>query len=567
MGNEIINIFYEFVKKDPLMMFINVSFSLLIPMQDILLPDIYGRIMTAIHDNDKNRLLYLFIIVVILISIIEIGYTLSDWHDTMLFPKLQSYIRTYILKTVIESNKTCFRDIIVGDIMSKIIKIPIYLTQSYERAKNIFLPYILTYIFATIYLLCHDIHLGIGLGILISLYMYLILYSPILCKTRTMMKDDIQNELHEEIDDTLRNLISIYGGNQEEEELTRLEIYEDKYKHIYKYTMDCALYTRICVLPILLAFVIFFFYRTLILLQTKQLTSSKFVALFIIILYVLSSMMTVTEQVRDVLFEVGILNNINSLFDKKANPNSCALISPYPQSYNTPPSNLIIPQGLFIYDITYSYAAYTEPILKNLSLSVLPGERVAIIGEIGGGKSTLLKLILKLEQVTSGQIFIDGTPYSKIPVHVLRKHIGYVPQQPVLFNRTILENIKYSNSNISDNEINEVFDKYGITNEFSNLEHGLNTKVGKNGSKISGGQRQLIWSMRILLNNPEILILDEPTASLDEKTKKILTHMYETAMVNKTIIMVTHDTYLMQYASRHVELKNGEIINDYLVKK
>jgi len=555
MGDEVSKIFFEFMKSEPLFIITNISFGLLIPVQDIILPEIYGRIMTAIEKKDKKNVYKLFIVVIILICIIEIGYTVSDWHDTKLFPELQSFIRTYILKRIVDNNKTSFREIILGDIMSKIIKIPIYLTQWFERVKNIFFPYILTYILGICYFLYHDIQLGICLGVLIISYIYLIMYSPVLCKKRTILKDEIQNELHEEIDDTLRNLISIYSGNQEEEEFKRLETYEKKYMKAYKYTMDCALYTRICVLPVLLAFIIFFFYRSNTLLANNKINSAKFISLFIIVLYILSSMMYITDQVRDILFETGILNNINSLFDKKS------------QIFNNTslPNDLIIPHGLFIYDLSYSYMLYTEPVLKNITLTIQPGERVAIIGEIGGGKSTLLKLILKLEESTSGQILLDGIPYSNIPIHILREKIGYVPQQPTLFNRTILENIKYSNPHVTTDEITALFEKYNISDEFSNLEDGLNTKVGKNGSKISGGQRQLIWSLRILLHKPEILILDEPTASLDEKTKHILTQMYDSAMQNKTIIMVTHDNYLMNYAKRHIELKDGHIISDTYV--
>ncbi len=529
----------------------HISFSI----QDVILPDIYGRIMTAIETKNKKEILFLFILVILLISIIEIGYTVSDWHDTKLFPELQSFIRTYILKLIIDNNKTRFRDIILGDVMSKLIKIPIYLTQWFERVKNVFFPYTLTYILTICYFLYNDIQLGVCLGILIFAYVYLIMYSPVLCKNRTILKDEIQNELHEEIDDTLRNLISIYGGNQEEEEFKRLDTYEKKYMNAYKYTMDCALYTRICVLPILLMFIVFFFYRTNILLAKNKINTAKFISLFIMVLYILGSMMTITDQVRDILFESGILNNINSLFDKK------------PQVFNNTmlPHDLIVPPGLFIYDLSYSYMSYIKPVLKNITLSIQPGERVAIVGEIGGGKSTLLKLILKLEEATSGQLVLDGIPYSNIPLHILRKKIGYVPQQPTLFNRTILENIKYSNPHVTDADISDIFEKYNISKEFSNLEEGLHTKVGKNGSKISGGQRQLIWSLRILLHKPEILILDEPTASLDEKTKHILTHMYDIAMQNKIIIMVTHDTFLMDYAKRHIELKDGHIINDTYV--
>jgi ABC-type bacteriocin/lantibiotic exporter with double-glycine peptidase domain len=171
--------------------------------------------------------------------------------------------------------------------------------------------------------------------------------------------------------------------------------------------------------------------------------------------------------------------------------------------------------------------------------------------------------LIKLNNPTDGTIFLNGISYSDISLKDIRKKIGYVPQQPVLFNRSILDNIKYSNINISNETIMSLLHELNLIEAFSNLENGLDTKIGKNGSKISGGQRQLIWSLRILLHDPEILILDEPTASLDEKTKSLLIRLYDHFMGDKTIIMVTHDQTLMKYARRTIVLDSGRIVKDY----
>jgi len=259
--------------------------------------------------------------------------------------------------------------------------------------------------------------------------------------------------------------------------------------------------------------------------------------------------MNLTDQVRDMIFEVGIISNFEDMFS-------------YKHIYKNEdiPDSLIIPQqGLYLYNISFSYSSTLKPTISHFNLYINNGDRICIVGEIGSGKSTILKLLLKLHEPNYGTIFLNGVSYNNISVKNIRKIIGYVPQQPILFNRSILENIKYSNPHVDDEYIINLL--YQL-----NLSEGLNTKIGKNGSKISGGQRQLIWSLRILLHNPDILILDEPTASLDEKTKSLLIRLYEHFMTDKTIIMVTHDQTLMKYAKRMIVMDSGKIVNDYYVK-
>lgn len=551
---EITKLLLQFFMEDPKFVLTNVMFSLLIPIQDVVLPHLYGNVISAIEN--KKSLLKPLLIVIIILSIVQIGYLISDWHDNKLFPKLQAYIRKKMLESVFNNFETQYQDLSLGDIMSKFIKIPAYLTEWFERCKNYIAPYIIAYIVATLYFIYNDLTLGIGLGILLCIYLYIVIGAPIFCKNRAIIKDNTQNELHEEIDDTLRNLISVYGGDQQDNEIIRLNTYEDKYALAYEHTINYALITRICITPLVISFLILFFYQCNKRLKSGKMPAARFVPLFIILLYILNSMMILTDQVRDMIFEIGIISNFEDMFSyKKTIKND-----------NNIPNNLVILHGIHMYNITFTYSDNTRPILKNFNLSIKPGERIGIIGEIGSGKSTVLKILLKLHEATSGEIFLNKISYSKISVRDIRKRIGYVPQQPTLFNRTILENIKYSNKHITNNDIIELLNNLGLENEFSHLENGLNTKIGKNGSKISGGQRQLVWSLRILLHDPEILILDEPTASLDEKTKQLMIRLYDHFMINKTIIMVTHDNTLMKYANRIITMHKGEIVNDYYIK-
>lgn len=546
---EISRVMWAYAKQNPWFLLSNISFSILIPIQDVMLPHLYGKVISAIEQN--KRVIVPLTTVVIILSVLQIGYVASDWHDTQLFPDLQAFIRKNMLMKMFDNYETSFQDLFLGDIMSKFIKIPSHLTQCFERIKNYILPYIVAYIIATAYFAYYDPYLGVSLGILIVIYSYLVIGSPFFCKDRSIAKDNAQNMLCEEIDDTLRNLVSVYGSDQRENELVRLEGYEKNFMKAYSSTMHCALRTRTYVTPIIIAFLVIFMWRCLKQIKTKKMTASNFIPLFIILLYILNSMLSLTDQVRDMIFEIGIISNFEDIFSFKSR-----------ETKRNTVQNIPMPPGILMRNVSFGYTKIMPPILKDFSMYIGRGEKVAIIGEIGSGKSTVLKLLLKLHEASQGEIYFNGVPYSQIPVKDVRKRIGYVPQQPILFNRSIIENIRYGNKHISDTEVERIIDELQLANEFTHLEHGLRTKIGKNGSKISGGQRQLVWCLRVLLSNPEVLILDEPTASLDEKTKNLMKNLFDRFMHNRTVIMVTHDPSLMKYANRLITMQKGAIVSD-----
>jgi len=506
--------------------------------------------MSAIET--KKNILKPFTLAIVVLACLQIGYAMSDWDDAILFPKIQGFIQTSMLSTLFNNYETDYKEMLIGDLISKFVKIPHYLVDKYERIKNYILPYIISYICAIGYFFYYDKYLGIGVTAIFVAYAYFVLRAPYTCNKVSVDKDNYQNYLHEEIDDVLQNLISVYESNQKDEELNRLAGFQKIYGKLYEKVMVCVLSTRLFMLPLIIGFLVFFMMRCVGRIKTGELTSGTFVSLFLILLYLLSSMTGLMDNIREMVFEEGTINS----FEDEFNHN---IVRRPPKVMLNDPEHL---PGIYIHDVTYSYSNFKQPILDKFSLYIKPGEKVAIIGDIGSGKSTVLKLILKLYEPQSGEIFLNGVPYSVVDLKQLRKYIGYVPQQPILFNRTVFENIKYGNPNITDAQIEATLKQFGLHDEFSRLQHGLKTQIGKNGTKLSGGQRQLVWCLRVLLNNPQILILDEPTASLDEKTKNLMKSLFDVFMQNRTVLMVSHDPSLIKYADRIVYLQKGKLLFD-----
>ena len=189
-----------------------------------------------------------------------------------------------------------------------------------------------------------------------------------------------------------------------------------------------------------------------------------------------------------------------------------------------------------------------------MNLDIKKGERIALIGDIGAGKSTLLKIILGLLKPRSGHVFLNGHNYKKMDYKDLFNKFGYMTQTPILFNRSILDNILFSNPNSTRKEVIKLLEEFQLNDVFNKMEKGIDSLVGKNGSKLSGGQKQVVWFLRIYLHNPEILLLDEPTASLSTKSKETLWRLIKKGFNGKTIIMASHDDFLIKMATRKIKI-------------
>ncbi len=202
-------------------------------------------------------------------------------------------------------------------------------------------------------------------------------------------------------------------------------------------------------------------------------------------------------------------------------------------------------------DVTFSYSSETENVLNNLSLSVNPGETVALVGPSGGGKTTLCSLIPRFYEVSDGNIYIDGKDIKNLTLKSLRDNIGVVQQDIYLFSGTVYENIEYGKPGATKEEIIEAARLAGAHEFILGLENGYDTYVGERGVKLSGGQKQRIGIARVFLKNPPILILDEATSALDNESERIVQESLERLAKGRTTFVIAH---------RLTTVKNANII-------
>ncbi|MDI6827245.1 MAG: ABC transporter ATP-binding protein, partial [Armatimonadota bacterium] len=206
-----------------------------------------------------------------------------------------------------------------------------------------------------------------------------------------------------------------------------------------------------------------------------------------------------------------------------------------PDAFDMPPI-----QGLVEFkDVCFSYQT-GQAVLKHISFTIEPGQHVALVGPSGSGKTTIASLILRFYDVVSGAVLIDGIDIRDVTVSSLRKQIGIVPQETVLFSSSVKENIAYGRIGATDEEIIEAAKAANAHDFIERLPDGYNTLVGERGVKLSGGERQRLAIARALLKNPKLLILDEATSSLDVASEAIVQEALDRLMNNRTTLIIAH---------------------------
>ncbi|WIG58970.1 MAG: Heterodimeric efflux ABC transporter, permease/ATP-binding subunit 2 [Ktedonobacterales bacterium] len=217
--------------------------------------------------------------------------------------------------------------------------------------------------------------------------------------------------------------------------------------------------------------------------------------------------------------------------------------------------------GIEFRNLDFRYTS-SETVLSSFSLSIAPGETIALVGHTGAGKSSLAKLIARFYEFQGGKLLIDGHDIRTFDLAQYRRHLGIVPQSPFLFSGSVADNIRYTRPDTSDAEVEAIARSIGGGDWLDALPDGLATEVGEAGKALSMGQRQLVALARLLLQQPAILILDEATASVDPLTEAQIQEGLDLALSNRTAILIAHRLSTIRHADRIIVLDHGHIVEE-----
>ena len=209
-------------------------------------------------------------------------------------------------------------------------------------------------------------------------------------------------------------------------------------------------------------------------------------------------------------------------------------------------------------DVNFAYDP-RKPALKGLSFRCAPGTTTALVGESGGGKSTVFRLLYRFYNLVGGSIQVDGHDVKGITIDSLRRHIGVVPQDTVLFNESLMYNLKYANVNATDEQVFEACRAASIHDKILNFPDGYNSRVGERGLKLSGGEKQRVAIARTILKNPRIILLDEATAALDTETEQNIQTALDKLSQGRTTLVIAHRLSTITTADQILVLHAGKV--------
>ena len=549
----IYQLFLEFFKNHIGLTFLYLCTMFYIPLNSIGMPHLYGKLISNLNKGPFNKSIYILVLLIVLWAFIQVIKIFSSYMYSRIFPLFMSFIRGRIVNIIMDRYKHNYEDLEIGDTITKIIKAPWLFEDIFDSGEDFVFRNIILVCSSFFYLFWYNkilglIYIGCIIVVIISSKIYITKCQEFVKKTELTY-----DKTHEEIEDTLSNLISVYTAQKTDFENKRISALNKKVYKSEQKVQNCnnkhrLIYAGICiVIFIVLNFYSIYIYRT------KEIKLDNLIAIIIINYSLLNSLMGIYYYARrftDIKGRKQVFEDYLNGLPFTSNENKLKL---YPKNKNT---------TIIFKNIDFEYIK-NKPILTNINLKINNNDIIGLVGHIGSGKSTIGKLLVRLKDPTKGEILMNNINIKNLNIDNLRDNINYIPQHPKLFNRTLFNNIIYGvKRTITEKDIIKILDDLDVNNINKKFKSMLFESVGKNGSNLSGGQRQLVWLLRAILKNSKVVILDEPTSSLDENSKKQVIKFIQKYTKNKIVILITHDKSLLEYVNRIINMKNGKIIDD-----
>jgi len=545
---------FKFLKKNPKWSVANFFLILLnYPLEIVVISYLSGQIFSRINNIKQtyNSIFYLFILILLTYFVLESSLTIKDKVDEKYFPKMEREVRLKIVNLVLNKVKINYDNVPTGEVIARLLKAPTFVGLFFSSVNKYVFPFFITFAIVILYLFFLNPKMGAIGSVSIIIYLvifYFLAKSNIKKSSKRELKE---NNMLEDVDDTLNNSLSIMSSGQTQNETERLNNIHNDYDDKLRKQMSSSTLTKsvssllnIFLFGILIFSALYFF-------KKNQLSAASTISIITMSLFLIKHLRVLTRRVCEGIVFYGTLKEHNEFIQSLQSETS-------KDGHLT---NIPLKGKIQFQNVSFYYPKSNKPTLQNISFQIMPNEKVALIGKSGSGKSSILKLILGFYQPTNGQITINNIPIQKINRDYLRSNISIVNQNVKLFNRTIIENIAYG-TKLSQKQIIQQLQKLNILQVFHNLPNSLQTKVGKYGDKLSGGQKQIIYLLRCYFRQNPIIILDEPTSNIDDFHKKYVIQMIKELTKKSTLIIVSHDATIYNMFQRKIHINNGKLISD-----
>ncbi len=498
-----------------------------------------------------NRLWQIAPYFIALLFIFELGCQLYDWCDMRFKPAIKNQIARMLVDHILKHDYRYFQTHMAGNLAAKINDLIRYTPDIIKTVIDNYLTNILS-IMVSIYTLW-TVNGLFALGILAWTILFLIISISTITRFDHLATNraEASSRIIGAIIDIFNNVLNVKLFARKMYELSRLDVFMKNYyvasitqrwfllKVYASQGISYAIYQTVCIILLIKLY------------GEGKVTPGDFGLIITINLWVVDCIWDMSDKMRSFSEQWGSMDQALKtiyaparILDKPAAP------------------DLQVPKGEIVFDRVEFKYNNSELLFRQKSITIPAGQKVGLVGYSGSGKSTFVNLILRLFDVTSGRILIDGQDIRDVTQASLHASIGTIAQEPSLFHRTIMENIRYGRLNATDEEVIQAAKKIQAHDFIIQLPEGYNTLVGERGTKLSGGQRQRISIARAILKNAPILILDEATSQLDTETERVIQEALKDIMPGKTAFVIAHRLSTLLSMDRILVFDHGKIIQD-----
>jgi ATP-binding cassette subfamily B protein len=560
------NFLWYFVKKQPLGFTIIAITSLVNAVSVAVWPFVTGNLVDAFDqykgsmDNAYHALEIPIISALLLWLLIEIFSRVRGFALSTVMPRFQAEIRMSAFNYISQHSHAYFVSNYVGGIANRIADLPRGAQMVIDVLLTIFMPIIVAMLMSCSFFFAVNSLLSAILFLWLSLHLIILL---ILCRKAanlSRIQSEARTLVQGKIVDCISNHLNVRlftRQKHEEEKLNEIsEDERDKFKNALRYVE----YIKLILSLMGIFWMVVLFATTFNLWQKQIITIGEVVLVISSTLNLMAQMGVAAEEITYLIREIGVCQQALRIFQDpisvKDVPNASTL--------------KVIDGSIKFENVTFKYR-HNENVFYNQSLTIFGGQKIGLVGFSGSGKTTFASLLLRLYEIESGRVTIDAQDINLVTAESLRENISFIPQDPILFHRSVIENIRYGNIDASDEDVIEAAKRANCHDFIINLEEGYETQVGERGIRLSGGQRQRIAVARAILKDAPIVIMDEATSALDSVTENQIRESLKILMQGKTTIIIAHRLSTLLHVDRILVFDKGEIIedgsHDQLIKK
>ena len=521
-----------------------ILIALVAPAIDlVLLPRLYVNLIEAMSTSEKKQANRWLLYITLAAALLQMVHLVRSVLVTNMIPSFDCFMKTHIMRQILQRDVAC-NILTSGDI--------VYLLSTVSELSRTWLEWLNDHILPHAALvLCGLVvflRLDLALGVVYVLFMCTVMlaFTHTVRRCRAGAEDYVQSMtgLHQHLEDLIRNAPAIRGADMVEAEVRNLQdtMIPSAFRG-YHQSFVMARQLQTLMVPIGLVFLVVFLKRIMHLQLQGRITQAQFVSTLFMVATLLNCFMWFTDTMGSAIMDAHHMRHLSASTTDYTHP-STTWHSSVPN--HRPPN-----AALGMENVTFTFQGHL--VFQSRSLSFTRGQLTAVVGTVGCGKSTMLRLFLGFCVPEHGHLYALNSWYAEMKPSEVRQCIALVPQDVVLFDASLVHNVRYGNEDVCTEEQVSAFIVEKAGHILGDRVHA--TSVGPGGQYLSGGQRQLVWCLRVMLRSPAIILMDEPTAFMDDASKAVLVGLLDGARQKGiTVLLVTHDKFLLAHCDTVTDL-------------